>query len=76
MDIKNIEQKTYKLLENYLDSLGYELILVEFLKEQKGWTLRLYIDKKGGVSIDDCVKVSELIDPLLDVEDYIKIHII
>ena len=72
MDIKRIEEKTYNLLEDYLQSLGYELVFVEFTNENRGWVLRLYIDKEDGVNIDDCVKVSETVDPLLDVEDFIK----
>ncbi len=68
MESKKIEQKVYELIEDYLDSIGYELLFVEFLREQKGWVLRLYIDKDGGVTIDDCSKISELVDPILDVE--------
>ncbi len=68
MDAKKIELKVYQLIEDYLSSIGYELILVEFLRSQNGWILRLYIDKEGGVTIDDCSQVSELIDPILDVE--------
>ncbi len=72
MDKKEIVEKTYKLLENFIESLGYEVIEIDFLKEQKGWVLRIYIDKEKGVTIDDCVKVSETISPILDVEDYIN----
>jgi ribosome maturation factor RimP len=68
MDSKKIELKTYELIEDYLESIGYELILVEFLRDQKGWVLRLYIDKEGGVTISDCSRVSELVNPILDVE--------
>ncbi len=69
MDAKKIEAKIYELIEDYLKSVGFELILAEFLREQQGWVLRLYIDKEdNGVTIDDCAKVSELIEPILDVE--------
>jgi len=71
MDIKEIEEKAYKILEKYIEKLGYEVILIEFTKD-RNWTLRIYIDKPDGVTIEDCVKVSELIDPLLDVEDFIS----
>ena len=72
MNIKNIESKTYELIEDYLESLGYEVVFVEFLTEQKGRVLRIYIDKENGVNIDDCVKVNDLISPILDVENFIK----
>ena len=72
MNIKFIEEKTYELIEEYLESLGYEVIFVEYSKEQSGWVLRIYIDKDAGVTIDDCVKVNDLISPILDVENFIK----
>ncbi len=73
MNAKKIEDKAYSLLEDYLDSLGYEVVLIEFLRDQKGWVLRVFIDGESGVTIDDCVKVNDLISPLLDVEDFIKV---
>ncbi len=72
MNPKEIVKKTYDLLEKYIESLGYEVVSIEFLKDRKGWVLRIYIDKDSGVTIDDCVKVSELVSPILDVEDYIN----
>jgi ribosome maturation factor RimP len=45
---------------------------VEYLREQAGWVLRLYIDKPGGsVGLDDCTQVSRAVDTVLDVEDLI-----
>ena len=72
METKKIIEKSYEVLENFIESLGYEVVLIEFQREQIGWVLRIYIDKEGGVTIDDCAKVSELISPILDIEDYIK----
>jgi len=72
MNPKEIVKKTYDLIEKYIESLGYEVVSIEFLKDRKGWVLRIYIDKENGVTIDDCVKVSELVSPILDVEDYIN----
>ena len=72
MENKEIIEKSYRILEGFIESLGYEVVLIEFVKEQIGWVLRIYIDKEGGVTIDDCVKVSELVSPILDVEDYIN----
>ncbi len=72
MKTKEIIEKSYNILEKFIESLGYEVLLIEFQREQIGWVLRVYIDKDGGVTIDDCAKVSELISPILDVEDYIQ----
>ena len=48
---------------------GAELVDVEFRREPAGWVLRVYIDKAGGVSLDDCRRVSEVVGTLLEVED-------
>ncbi len=60
------------LLRPAVTGLGYELDEVEFQKEQGSWVLTLYIDKPGGVTIDDCEKVSRAVDPLLDEADIIE----
>lgn len=49
-----------------------ELIEVEYIKEGSDWYLRLYIDKEGGVSLDDCQMVSEALNDILDEKDFIK----
>ena len=48
---------------------GCSLWDVEYVKEAGSWYLRLYIDKEGGVSIDDCEAVSRAVDPMLDEAD-------
>ena len=63
-----IEQRTWEVVEKHLNSLGYELVDVEFAREGKKRFLRIFIDKEGGVTIDDCVNVSRLVSPLLEVE--------
>ena len=50
----------------------YELYDIEFVKEGADWYLRIYIDKPGGVSIDDCEKVSRIVENLLDERDPIS----
>jgi ribosome maturation factor RimP len=60
-----------KVTEPILEASGMELIKVEILTKEKGRILRLYIDKEGGVNLDDCVKISKQINPVLDVEDII-----
>ncbi|MGB9802523.1 ribosome maturation factor RimP [Desulfofundulus sp.] len=49
--------------------LGLELVDVEYVKEGGRWYLRIFIDKPGGVTLDDCQAVSERLDPLLDEAD-------
>lgn len=58
-----------ELTEKTVTSLGYELVDVEFIKEQAGWVLTLYIDKAGGVMLSDCEAVSRAVEPILDEKD-------
>ena len=57
------------MVSRYSRECGCELWDVEYVKEATGFVLRIYIDKEGGVSIDDCEAVSRKIDPLLDEAD-------
>ena len=66
------EQKTEQLLQPIVDEYGFELVDVEYVKEGSTWYLRSYIDKPGGISIDDCEKVSRRLSDLLDQEDFIE----
>ena len=59
------------LLEPVLERDGYELVEVEWTRSGGRWTLRLFIDRQGGVGIDDCQSVSRTVEPILDVEDFI-----
>ena len=68
----NTAQKVEQLLKQPVAELGYELCDVEFIKEYGDWVLTLYIDKEGGVNIDDCERVSRAVDPLLDEADPIE----
>jgi ribosome maturation factor RimP len=54
-----------------LEELGFELVEVQYRREQSGWVLRLIIDKQGGVSLEDCAAASREISQLLDIEDFI-----
>ena len=68
----NTAQKAEQLLKQTVEELGFELCDVEFLKEYGDWVLTLYIDKPGGVTIDDCERVSKTVDPILDEADPIE----
>ena len=68
----NIEEKVEKLCSKVINSLGYELYDVEYVKEGKDYFLRIYIDYEKGIDLNDCEKVSNAITDLLDKEDPIK----
>lgn len=57
------------IIEPVINELGYELLDVEYITQRGRWILRVYIDKEGNVSLNDCVTVSKEISPILDVED-------
>lgn len=69
--IYSINQKVSSLVEPILLSLGFELVDVEYLSANSRWVLRLFIDKEGGVTIDDCAQVSREIGDLIDIKDII-----
>lgn len=68
----NIEEKVEKLISKTIEDLGYELYDVIYEKEAKDYYLRVFIDTPQGISLDDCEKVNDAIDTLLDEADYIK----
>ncbi len=68
---ENYEQKTEKILIPIVEEYGFELVDVEYVKEGSIWYLRAYIDKPGGISIDDCEAVSRRLSDILDEKDYI-----
>ena len=65
------EQKTEKLLEPILKANNFELYDVEFVKEAGTFYLRAFIDKEGGININDCELVSRALSDLLDEKDFI-----
>ena len=64
-----IAEQVAQLVKDPVEAMGFELYDVEYQKEQGNWVLTLYIDKEGGVSIDDCESVSRAIEPVLDEKD-------
>ncbi|MFD1360371.1 ribosome maturation factor RimP [Lentibacillus salinarum] len=67
-----IVETTEQMAEPILQERGLELVDVEYVKEGKSWFLRVYIDKEGGVDIDECGIVSEQLGDKLDQEDLIE----
>lgn len=62
----------WELLEPVVNGMGFELVEIEFDAHPKNKILRLYIDKEGGVLIDDCSEVSHQVSAVIDVEDPIS----
>lgn len=72
MTAKEYEKKTEEFLTPILEKKGLKLWDVVFEKEGKEYYLSAYIDKPGGVTVDDCEEVSREMNEILDREDYIK----
>ena len=66
------EAKTEALLQPMVDERGFELVDVEYVKEGSNWYLRAFIDKPGGISIDDIEPISRELSEKLDQEDFIS----
>jgi len=70
--LASIEERVESLVEKKINDLGYELYDVEYGKEGKDYYLRIFIDKPEGIDLNDCEKVNDGINDLLDQADYIK----
>ena len=66
-----IEEAVAVIAEEFLQGTGLELVDVEYVKEHD-WYLRIFIDKEGGIEIDDCQQLSEKVEEVLDKKDIIK----
>lgn len=69
---KNIESKVSSLIEPIIENIGYSLYDLLYVKEGKDFYLRVVIDKPEGIDINDCEKVNDAINDILDEADYIK----
>lgn len=69
MSGKTVADKVAELIVPVLDEMGFELVLLEYRREGRDMVLRLFIDKEGGITLDDCAQVSREVDVLLEVED-------
>lgn len=65
--------KEWKIVEPVVESMGYELVGVELMRHGRDCTLRVYIDKPAGVTLDDCAAVSHQLSGVMDVEDPIQL---
>lgn len=70
--MSKIEEQVEKLVKDKIENLGYDLYDVEYVKEGPNYYLRIYIDNEKGIDLNDCEKVSNEINELLDTIDCIK----
>lgn len=66
-----IEAEVEKIVEELLENTALELVAVDYVKE-RDWYLRVFIDKEGGVDLDDCQDLSRKLEELLDAQDIVK----
>ncbi len=70
--MSSIEAKVEGLLKNIINNLGYDIYDIQYVKEGQNNYLRIFIDKEGIIDINDCEKVNNAINDILDKEDPIK----
>lgn len=70
--MSNVVETVQTLVQPILDEQSFELVDVEYVKEGSDWFLRVYVDKPGGIDIDECVWVSERLSEKLDEVDPIE----
>jgi ribosome maturation factor RimP len=66
---QSYREKMVALLEPVIESEGLELVELECLRGKNRWVVRIYIDKDGGVTVDDCAEISSQVGDLLTVHD-------
>ncbi len=66
---QTVEQQVAQLVAPLIGEKGLELVDIEYVKEGASWYLRIYIDKEGGVELDDCADVSHAVSDVLDRAD-------
>lgn len=69
---ESYEARTEELITPILERMNFELVDVEFVKEGGIWYLRAYIDKEGGITVNDCEAVAREMNEILDREDYVE----
>ena len=70
--MSKVETQVESLMAEILSGTDYELVDVEYVKEGRDWYLRIFIDKTGGIDLDDCQNISERLSARLDALDIIS----
>jgi ribosome maturation factor RimP len=71
LKFENLLQEVRQVVEPILESQGLELVDLEYQRESQGWVLRIYLDREGGVSLEDCAGISHEVGAVLEVKDLI-----
>ena len=66
------EAKAEQMLTPLMEEHGFELVDVEYVKEAGNWYLRAYVDKEGGITLDDCELVNRAWSDMMDADDFIE----
>ena len=66
------EAKAEQMLTPLMEEPGFELVDVEYVKEAGNWYLRAYVDKEGGITLDDCELVNRAWSDMMDADDFIE----
>lgn len=72
MSSPNIKSVVESMITPYLEENGFELVDIEYVKEGSSWFLRIFVDKEGGIDIEDCGRISEYASQKLDETDPIE----
>ena len=67
--MSKVTETVTELTKEVIEKEGFELFDLEFVKEGKNWFLRFYLDKPGGIDLDDCAFMSEKFSEILDAQD-------
>ena len=71
MKFESLLREVREVVEPILESQGFELVDLEYQRESQGWVLRIYLDREGGVNLEDCAGVSHEVGAILEVKDLI-----
>jgi ribosome maturation factor RimP len=71
LKFENLLQEVRQVVEPILESQGFELVDLEYQRERQGWVLRIYLDREGGVSLEDCAGLNHEVGTVLEVKDLI-----
>jgi len=68
---ESVKREVSRLIEPILADMGFELVHVEYLSEHGRWVLRIYVDEEGGITLEDCARVSREIGNVIDVKEIV-----
>ena len=70
--LSKVEKLTYDCALSIVESKGYKIYDIEYIKEGPHWFLRVFIDRDDGVSVDDCEMISKELGTVLDEKDFVQ----